>query len=895
VISKEELLEEVWSDVFTTDGVLKKAVSQIRRALSDDADRSRYIATYHGRGYRFVAPVTRTPPNAGPTLDRPKPVESGPYINYDQLAGREAEMMTLRAELRSALDGNPRPVVLTGEAGVGKTQLTRHFRRWAVEQSAVSLYGRFFDYRGARLAPYELFIDLLRSAVTCDPGVSLADAIESATGIRLPAGLFTSSDPIATGGGSIGDQYRFIVPICRCFLALAKAQPLVVILDDVQWADPTSLDLIGCLMRSIESEPLMLVMLVRSDEADNPEHPIRTWLHEHASQRSYTTMRLERLDLDACRLVIGSIFRTRRGDEIPRSDIEDLHRLTNGNPYFLAETLRLLVTAKAIIPDPAKERWIWKGIRNLVLPETIVNAARAKIEALPQNVRSLVEQAAVIGDEFRVGTLCHVTRTEVASIEDLLSEAVRSDVLTIHGLSAGEDCRFEHSILRHVIYESIPPFRRRHLHARAAEALEIVYASEPDRIAEALAAHYWAAGEPRRAFEAGMRAWTAASRRSEWRKAAAVIERLQEAARVLEGAASLHDDERVSLLISAGDTYRSVGKFRDAASAIDRAAALADAAGDRRALARSFFIRGLIHIATSAYAEARSTLTQALDLFLQLEDRDAVSRTAVQLAVVSTAVGNYERTAMLIESLLAGDAAPDIIAEAHTILGWSEALMGRFDEAAALLTRSLDYHGRAGNLRERAMVLLRLHWVHLSHGEYETAIALAVRARADADTVGDLDAMARANMGIGQVRVSQGMYGEAISFLSRALDQLRQIGDAHCEAECLWQLGRARGEGGDIAEGMALLWRALDMVRKIGDRDDEFRILIDCARLCIAGGELDTAMNHAAAAGAIAEAIGNGGGAALAQREFTRAVVAQGARHTFGEDSTTRRRNAAAH
>ncbi|HWW61364.1 MAG TPA: winged helix-turn-helix domain-containing protein, partial [Thermoanaerobaculia bacterium] len=228
VLSKEELLEEVWADVFTTDGVLKKAVSQIRRVLGDDADRSRFIATYHGRGYRFIAPVGRAASSRPPASPRRELLPS-----YDQLAGRNAEMLTLRAELRSALEGNPRPVVITGEAGVGKTQLARHFRRWTLEQGAVSLYGRFFEYRGARLAPYQIFIDLLRDAVADEPGASLGDRVESMCGMRLPAGLFTDSEHSLAGAGaaSLGDHYRFVVPLTRCWLALSRKQPVVMVLD----------------------------------------------------------------------------------------------------------------------------------------------------------------------------------------------------------------------------------------------------------------------------------------------------------------------------------------------------------------------------------------------------------------------------------------------------------------------------------------------------------------------------------------------------------------------------------------------------------------------------------------------------------------------------------------
>jgi len=112
VLSKEELLEEVWSDVFTTDGVLKKAVSQIRRTLGDDAEQSRFVATYHGRGYRFIAPVRLF--NMAASKDSVAAPEEELAPNYDQLAARDAEMLTLRAEYRNALEGAPRPVAVIG-------------------------------------------------------------------------------------------------------------------------------------------------------------------------------------------------------------------------------------------------------------------------------------------------------------------------------------------------------------------------------------------------------------------------------------------------------------------------------------------------------------------------------------------------------------------------------------------------------------------------------------------------------------------------------------------------------------------------------------------------------------------------------------------------------------
>ena len=642
VLSKEELLEEVWADVFTTDGVLKKAVSQIRRTIGDDAEQSRFIATYHGRGYRFIAPVMRVG-SADPIIPTAELVP-----NYDQLAARDRELLTLRAEFRSALEGAPRPVAILGEPGIGKTQLVRHFRRWTVEQGAISLYGRFFDYRGARLAPYELFLDLLRSAVIHDrlhDGTPLRDAIEAACGVRLPAELFEESNRGDGAGGNTisgqaGDHFRFIVPICRAWLALSRRQPLVLTLDDLQWADPASLDVLGCLMRMLESEPLMLIAVIRSDEAESADHPVHAWLAEQAVRRTYTTVRLQRLAERDCRKIIERIFGIHGRGEVPRNDVETLYGLTGGNPYFLVETLRHLVAVGAIAPDDALPCWRWNGVRDLSLPETIVTAARAKVDRLPERVRGMLEHASVIGEEFHVATLCAMTGASVAAAEEMLSEGVRGGVLSIQGLTPGEDCRFHHSILRHVVYDAIPPHRRRELHARAAAALESVYGAESERVAEAQAAHYLAAGEQGRGFERGMRAWRAASSRSEWRKAVALIERADETSHHL----TLAVGERIELLLALGESWRAAGRIRESAAVLERAVAEAVdfnvATSDPLPLGRALYLRGLTEIALSDYIAARASLSQALDHFLDRDYGPAISRTLVHLAAVAAAMGN---------------------------------------------------------------------------------------------------------------------------------------------------------------------------------------------------------------------------------------------------------------
>jgi DNA-binding winged helix-turn-helix (wHTH) protein/tetratricopeptide (TPR) repeat protein len=921
VVPKEELLDKVWSDVFTTDAVLKQAVSQIRRALGDAADAPRFVQTFHARGYQFIAPVrveaevTEEPAATSAGVARPagenevdavttpsrangRREESGP--NYDLLVGREKELSLLRAEYGRVLAGGGQAVVVKGEPGIGKTQLTRHFGRWAREQGAAFIYARFFDYEASRLAPYETFIDLLSAAlapgrraeaggVRAHSGVELREAVKARCGVELPDELFGVEEANAQlARAASGDHFRIVAPMGRAFLRLSRERPLVLVLDDLQWADEVSLDCIGYLMRVRAAEPLMLVMLARAEEASDSQHKLAQWLKRHADYRSFTSVRLQPLGEPAVREAVEEAFGGAfRAPLIPQTDTSTVFRVTGGNPYFLVETLRLLVAegaiSAAVDSDESGSRWQWNGIENVPLPDSLVMAALGKLERTPATLRELLEHAAVIGDEFRVETLARMSGRGEDELDESLREGLRLGVLAERGLSLGEDYRFYHTILRRVLYESLAPRRRRRLHTLAAAAVEEVHARHPERLAEALSAHYEAAGDARRAFRWAMRAWAAASARWHWVEAVKCAERARRAAERLEfqhdatyaegdttanffrpHAADAYDNdsvalplsEKLSMLLALCESLHAVGRNRELEPVIPEALALARALNDEASEAAVHFQDGLVHSALSQYREAHASVERSLGIYRRIGD-DARARLAVvQLGRIRASMGDYEDAGELIQAVLDEEGvSEETAADAAGMLGWARALQGRYDEGVELMRKCLAYHARCGNVRLRAQVLRRLHWADLSRGQYESAVALALSAQKDFQAIGNLFGEAKTYMGIGQARIAQGLFEEGIGYLRRTLESLKTNGDAHCEAETLWLLGRAHCEAGRLSEADAMLARALEMIRHIGDRDDEFRILVDQARLSVAREDFQTALSKATEAAKIAAGL----------------------------------------
>ena len=911
VVTKEELLEAIWPEVFTTDGVLKRAVSQVRRALGDTAERPEFIATYHGRGYQFIADISSDPhapepdsPAAGgarPALqliqnNSPEAV-AGSILpagdaDYNQMVGREAELDMLKAEYRRTLAGDGRPVLIVGEPGVGKTQLARDFAEWAARQGALRLTAKFYDYPASRLAPYEVFLDLLRTALggiatKQAPGADLSarglrEIAEHDLGILLPEELFNPSGRVLAKGhtGSLvadaaADNFRAVAPISQCFARLSGARPLVIIFDDLQWADEASREVVGYMLRTAQSEPLMIVALAREEEATDAAHPFAAWLRRQANYRSYTSLTLKPLDEQMCRAAIRAVFGGAwSAPDIPDADLKTLCRVTGGNPFFLTEMLRLMVSERVITYGAAERRWQWNGIKDLRLPDTIIMAARDRLDRLSVAARETLECAAVIGDEFRVETLGRVASLEEEEIERHLREGVERGALSERGLSPGEDCRFHHTILRHVLYDHMAHRRRKRLHARAARALEVGYASESDRVAEAISTHYEAAGEAGPTFEWGMRAWRATSGRWNWASATQCVERAHRAFEELERAGEVSRADRLMLLLAMGETYYWVARLKESERRLKEAIELASEPGDRALKAQGFFNLGRTLIALSHYREAVEPTTLARSLYAESKDGEGEALSLIQMGSIQTAMGNYEMAAGLIDealSLALNEAA--IEAVARGMLGWARTLQGNYREGVPLLDRAADYFDGAGDVAHRALLLRRLHWAHLSRGQFELSVALAERARDDYRRIGDVRNESKLDMGIGQARIAQGLYEEGIVLLARARDRFRVIGETHMEAESFWLLGRAHYEMGRIDEAAAMLARSLILVRAVGDRDDEFRVLTDAARMAMEEADFDGALRSAGEAVRIAEELSNRDGLGAALVEQSRALL----------------------
>ena len=380
-----------------------------------------------------------------------------------KFVGREHELESLRREYRAVLEGRGRTVLMVGDAGVGKTSLLDEFSMWGRQQRAVVLRGRFFSYEGDRPPPYETFLWMLSQQRSSQSAHAIA----------------RENRPASKGIDPGQDKWQVFNTMASAFVEQAHGKPLVLGMDDLQWASALDLEFLSYLPRAAEHAAVMIVGTARSGALQGTDEYNR-WVARLGSQRAVKTIEVARFDTSEVRSWFQAAF---PGIRIRPPDLRRLQRATSGNPYYLTEVARRLVDDGQIIRD--QHGFTCTPLDHVVLPETVNSVVRAKLEGLGEALRLTMETACVIGEEFRFETLQTALAVKEEELEALLDDAVHRRLLSEEGLTPGSDFRFESATLRSVLYSSLSKRRRKRLHGAVVDAINALYGDgDAERIAK---------------------------------------------------------------------------------------------------------------------------------------------------------------------------------------------------------------------------------------------------------------------------------------------------------------------------------------------------------------------------------------------------------------------------
>jgi len=663
VVPADELFAALWPGVAMAPGSLTRAVSVARRAIGD-THRGEWIQAVAKRGYRFVGEVQSFDPAAArgaapaPPRERAAPGRAAP--RGVALVGREAELARLRAAWDAAAAGAGGVAIVSGPPGIGKTRLADALAAEVAARGPRVLVGRGRDGEG--VPPFWIFAEVLRQLLAEEPGEDagageLADLLGELSGSGSGAGAAARRPERAP------EQSRFLFfeAVARALARASQRWPLLVVLEDVQWAGAASLRLLEHLAVELASAPVLLLATVRDEAAGADRAPLER------------TLALLRRQARCCDVAVGSFSRgdvaalleAAIGRPPPPDLTSELVARTEGVPLFLREAIRLL-SERGDLREPERvRRWA------VTLPDHLLDLIRRPLARLSERSAELLGAAAVMGREFPLPLVASAAGIPRDEALDLLDEAEAAGVVEPVRDSAAT-WRFGHALHREAVYESLAAEPRARLHARVAEALERQYGEDADAVIAELAHHHHqalAVGGAERAFACAVRA-------AEWARRLYAYEQ-----------SAMHWEQALAALGQSGE-----------------------AAPERRF---EVLLRlGEAHALAGARPRRREAFAEAIALARQLGREEDAARAAVGFCDLSEwAPQDEEARAVLEDALRAlGEGGAPQRARLLTRLGYLDAL-GQPAAAEPRLRSAAALAREAGDAEALAEALYVLHFV----------------------------------------------------------------------------------------------------------------------------------------------------------------------------------------
>ncbi|MFG1608365.1 AAA family ATPase [Actinoplanes sp. NPDC049265] len=459
----------------------------------------------------------------------------------DALVGREADLAQLRDALKRTRSAEPSAVLVGGEAGVGKTRLIEEFVRAAAADGAQVLTGHSLEL-GEEGLPYAPFAGALRELIQRD-GTGVFQGRDDDFVRLLP-----ELGPPESGGDT--RRGHLFEAVAALFGRLAEAQPLVLVLEDLHWADRSTRDLIGFLMRAARLPGVLLIGTYRTDELHRG-HPLRPFLAELDRVRGVQRLELDRLDREGTAQMLAQLL----GAEPEPGLVDTLNERAQGNPFFIEQI--------AASGDQCGD--ISDNLRDLLL---------SRVDQLSEAAQRVLRVAAVGGTRFGHRLLAEVAGVPEPELESALRVVVAAQLIVVD--PSGE-YEFRHALVREAVHDDLLPGEHARLHARYAE----VIAGDPGLVsvgrAPAEIAHHWhAAHDHPRALVTARAAAVEAGRRYAFGEQARLLDRVLDLWEQVPDAEALLGTRHLDLLeeaglvaIDAGESMRALSLTKHALAGID--------------------------------------------------------------------------------------------------------------------------------------------------------------------------------------------------------------------------------------------------------------------------------------------------------------------------------------
>ncbi len=827
LLSKDDLLDAVWPDTAVSDAVLKVCVAELRKVLGDPVASPRYVTTVHRRGYRFIAPLATEAAPSGDAAGRPAPVA---HRRAADVVGRTTPLGVLGAALAAALAGTREVVFVTGEAGLGKTTLVEAFLD-GLDPTVLRARGQCLEQYGAG-EPYLPVLDAL-GRLCRDPGAGDVRAVLTRTapswapsvpGLGVPA--VASPTP---------SRSRMLLELVEALEQLATPAPLVLVLEDLHWSDYSTLDVLALLAHRTEPARLLVIATYRPVELVVQGHPLRRVKVDLELRRRCREIALEFLSEAEIERYLARRLGT---TQVPAGLATLVHARTDGNPLFMTHVVDL-VLARGWLRNDVGDEWrfdLAEARASALVPDTLRQMIAQEIAGLASDEQRLLEAASVAGVEPTAAAVAAALDVPVTDVEGtFVALARRGQLVAEDGMDRWPDgtrtarFAFIHALYQNVLYDRLPPARRRELHERTGLRLAAAFGTQAESVAAELAQHFTAAGDvPRALVHLRQAADRSLSRH-------AYLEAIDHLDRALALLAAEPDDAartraELDLRMSLGPALMAVHGF--AAPPVEacyaRARALCAVVGVTPERARALRGLGVFSLTRGDLVQARELAEESLALAEgggepgQLAKALVTNATALYyLGELDTAAAHLERARRLFGRESRRPAHGSVqapIVNCLAFLAMTTWFRGRPDTALRLAEEACRV---AKELAHPLSLLWASHVTAiLRHLRAEPAAAAEVAAVA-IDLATDLGLRQWTAWGVffhGWLATTAGRLAEGIGAMQAGLDEYRATGAELGRVYFTATLAEAHGLAGNDARGLALVEESLALATARSER-----------------------------------------------------------------------------
>ncbi|MCX8174317.1 MAG: tetratricopeptide repeat protein [Thermoplasmata archaeon] len=633
---------------------------------------------------------------------------------------------------------------------------------------------------------------------------------------------------------------RIYENILSGMLRESRKSPLLIFIDDLQWADPSTLGLLHYLARNIQKSRILIIGTYRPEDTliswDGKTHQLVETMQLMSREALLNKIELQRFSKEDLMAVLNTHFGFENlNDEF----FETIYRETEGNPLFALEVVKLLIGEGILIPVP--DKGLYRLPENVVLekikiPDKVQNVIEHRLNKLEGRQREVLEAGAVEGEYFHSRTLETLVGLKRIELLKLLNTIEKSHKLI---RSLQEKYRFEHVKIRELLYETINDELRKEYHKMIATALEEENKANPEGIIAELAIHYFLADEKEKAtpylMDAGKRAWESYATKEAirfYRYALDSIERKK------------MPEVYAECLEKLGEIYQHTGDYESS---------------------------------TRNFAEAIAVL-------------NAVGHVKEKIGALLRRIGeNYEKQGDYDKSLeyckkAKQFAEPESIEYARILLleGLVYMRKGKYEEGINVSEKSFSISEKIGNEMEMAQAYHRLGSLHWNQGNYEAALAFLKKALAIREKLKDLAGIAAAYNNIGLVYDAEGDLNSALEYYKKSLEIFRKIGEMRGISIGYCNIGILHSVRGEPDVALEYYMKSLEVCKKIGDVEGLSICYCNMGIVFEAKGDLDVSLEYYEKSLELCEKIGevegiarnskNVGGIYLEKGDFERAM-----------------------